>query len=153
MFQWNWYSASVKDWRVIDLYSRHYSSRKGGKNKSQWRNSGIAKPGEKIVLLTAPADALFVWTLQKYRQDNNFGVECSVFRNESQILSSTLILEAEQLALAKWQNFGQFFTFVDPVMIKSTNAGYCFIRAGWERRELSPKGLLLLTKQLTKTTF
>ncbi len=149
MFQWNWYSASVKDWRVIDLYSRHYSSRKGGKTKSQWRNSGIAKPGEKIVLLTTPANALFVWTLQKFRQDDNFGVECSVFRNESKILSSDLILEAEQIALQKWSNFGQFFTFVDPREIKSTNAGFCFVKAGWQRRELSPKGLLLLVKPIS----
>jgi len=52
-------------------------------------------------LLTVHCDALFVW--RKFLSaDRQVGVNCAIFRNESPILSSTLILEAERLAHARW---------------------------------------------------
>lgn len=132
----------------MELYSRHYSSAKSGKTKTDWMRYGINKPSENMVLLTTRADALFVWTVQKYRMDNLVGIECAVFRNEGNVLSSTLILEAEQLAIAKWTDARMFFTFVNPQKIKSTNAGYCFKCADWQPAGVSKGGLLLLTKAI-----
>lgn len=147
--EWHWYSANKAAPAVIDLYSRHYSAVKNGKSKVHWRNHGITPPAASMTLLTAGSDALFVWIQSKFRKDGLKGIECTVFRNESSILSSVLILEAEILALQKWRDQPQFFTFVKPSAIKSSNAGYCFMAAGWHREKTLPSGLVLLTK----TTF
>ena len=55
-----------------------------------------------------------------------------MFRNEGPILSSTLILEAEQLAWRRWPGT-RIYTYVCDPKVNSTNPGYCFLRAGWRR--------------------
>ncbi len=50
-----------------------------------------------MVLVTQDYSALFIW--RKFINDSGQqGINCAVFRNESPILSSELILEAELLA-------------------------------------------------------
>jgi hypothetical protein len=148
MFAWNWYTAKQTDYRVVSLYSRHYSAGKNGKAIRDWRGHGIGKPGQHITLLTSRADALFLWTVCQFRRDGLQGIECAVFRNESSVLSSDLILEAEGLALRKWADMPQFFTYVAPSLIQSSNPGFCFKKAGWKQVGKSPSGLILLTKQI-----
>ena len=141
----------VNDPRAVFLYHRHYSSLKNKSSTRQWLNHGIAAPGEKIVLMTADSLALFVWIRQRYTQNGQHGVNCAVFRNETNTLSSELILEAEILARKKWPGEDRFYTYIDPKRV-SSNPGYCFKKAGWkllkDRGEIikTTRGLLILEK-------
>jgi hypothetical protein len=140
----HWYGVSKRDPTAAAIFGRHYTAR-------PTRPSGCNQfvgPGETMVLLTANADALFVW--RKFIDHSGIeGVNCAVFRNEGPLLSSQLILEAETLARARWP--GQlFYTFVNPAKVRSTNPGYCFLRAGWKRSGFTAKRhLLILTKEAT----
>jgi hypothetical protein len=127
----NWFGASKRAPRVVGLYARHYSSKKNNKGIAEWLSFGITPPGAVIVLLTSDARALFVWLKQKYHANDQEGVNCVVFRNEGNVLSSTLILEAESFAWSQWPA-ERLFTYVDPKEVSSRNPGYCFKMAGWE---------------------
>ena len=80
-----WIRSTPFDPTCISLFESHYSARPNRPNR--WKR-GFVQPGEKIVLRTADASALFVWVLPRYRNDGQVGVECSVFRNEGKHLSS-----------------------------------------------------------------
>lgn len=140
----NWLRVSTRDARAVSLYLRHYSAGKNGK-RSTCYTAGITGPGESLVLLSELCDALFVWT-RCIRNDGETGVNCSVFRNESDVLSSDLIREADVLAWERWPNEERHFTYVDPGKIRpKRDPGRCFLRAGWEytgRR--STRGLVVL---------
>ncbi len=66
--------------------------------------------------------------------NNLDGWTCTIFRNTSAILSSTLILDAE-LALreADLEPCGPdgLITYVWDKRVRSSNPGYCFKRAGY----------------------
>jgi hypothetical protein len=142
----HWYGVSKCDPRAVILYSRHYSSKKGKKTIKDWRAHGITPNGESITLITSDASALFVWLKQQKRDDGQAGVNCAVFRNEGDQLSSTLILEAEQFAWGRWQG-ERLFTFVDPGEVRrKRDPGRCFIKAGWKRCGTTPRGLLIFEK-------
>lgn len=143
----NWYGVTKFDHRVVALYSRHYSSVKGGKSVRDWLEHGITPPGESITLLTPEGGALFVWLKQNARDDGQTGVNCAVFRNEvpDRYLSSALILEAEQLAWDKWPG-ERLFTYVDPKSVKGDGA--CFKRAGWKKMKTRSKGGLIILEKL-----
>ena len=139
----NWFEVRDGDIRLRPFFERHYSARKKSfRHYKNWRR--ICAPGEHLILLTPKCDALFVWVKEMIRNDGQIGVNCSVFRNEGKNLSSELIAEAVELAHNKWPQ-ERLFTYVDPAKIQSTNPGYCFIQAGWERLNgASPKGLVIL---------
>jgi hypothetical protein len=67
------------------------------------------------------------------------------FRNESQIQSSTLISQADAIADAVWPG-ERHYTYVNAKKIKSTNPGYCFLKAGWTRRGATQGGLIILDR-------
>lgn len=98
-----------------------------------------------MVLMTIGCDALFVW--RKFIDaSGQTGVNCAVFRNESNILSSTLILEAEQHAWQRWPG-ERLYTYVNALAVKSANPGYCFKMAGWSAcGHTKAKGLVILEK-------
>jgi len=98
------------------------------------------------VLITENGDALWVW--RKYKSDDGQeGVNCAVFRNESDVLSSILILDAETVAASRWPG-KRLFTYVNPKRIRSTNPGACFKRAGWKVFGRTKRnGLVILEKQ------
>lgn len=99
-------------------------------------------PGQKLVMLTENADALFVW--RKFESgDGQKGVNCSVFRNESAVKASLLILEAEQVAWARWPG-ERLFTYVNPRKLASEIAGYCFRRARWKSCGITKWNKLLI---------
>ena len=84
-----------------------------------------------MVLLRHDARALFVW--RKFLSDDEQeGVNCAVFRNEGDELSSQLIREADALADERWPR-ARHYTYVNARRIRSSNPGYCFIKAGWRR--------------------
>lgn len=124
------------------LYLRHYSSEKRPALADPRQFIG---PGETLVLITPAADAVFVW--RKFIDDCplGHGVNCAIFRNESRWLSSELILEAEEMALTKWPG-ERLYTYVNASKVRSTNPGYCFIRAGWRRCGITAGGLVVLGK-------
>ena len=122
------------------LADRHYSRRTPGARQ-------FAYAGRKLVLRDPAGLVVFVWMwpYPEMRMDGQDGYNCSIFRNESGRRSSEIILEAEEMAFDKW-GAGRVFTYVDPRKIRSTNPGYCFLRAGWRREGLSKSGLVLLAK-------
>lgn len=124
----NWYRSKDGNEHARTLFHRHYSYRPYADGREPKLFCG---PGEKMVLLTREADALFVW--RRFQSaDGQEGINCAVFRNESTILSSELILEAEEAAWTRWEK-QRIFTYVNSRAIKSQNPGYCFIRAGWQK--------------------
>lgn len=121
-----WHQVKDGNYFARDLFKRHYSYRpyKDGRKPKLF-----CGPGEKIVLLGKDGRALFVW--RKFKSDDGQqGINCSVFRNESNHLSSQLILEAEQIAWERWPG-ERLYTYVNARKIRSVNPGYCFKKAGW----------------------
>lgn len=109
------------------LFDRHYSRHHYKDGRDQSRFVG---PGERIVLLTPCARALFVW--RKFISlDNQDGVNCSIFRNEGAGLASQLIKSAMQIAWERWPD-ARLYTYVNPRAVGSANPGYCFKLAGWK---------------------
>lgn len=125
------------------LFNRHYSKyhyKDGRKPKL------FVGPGEKLVLITASGDALFVWRKFKDKSGQH-GINCAVFRNESKLLSSALILLAEQFASDRWPGY-RFYTYVNGQKIKSTNPGYCFKMAGWKVCGITKKRRLTILEKV-----
>jgi hypothetical protein len=147
--EFNWLPIKDGDPRAYALYRNHYSFNDYKDRRRQntaYRNRYlICGPGEKMLLLTQDANALFVWRKFIDRSGQQ-GINCAVFRNEGSLLSSQLILEAEELATARWGNV-RFYTYVNPLMVHSANPGYCFIMAGWKRCGITQvKKLTILEK-------
>ena len=121
-----WYLTSDGDEYCLELYERHYSCKTYADGRKRKLFVG---PGEKLVLRTWEADAMFVW--RNFVDDSGQqGINCAVFRNESQAQSSKLIQEADAIADAVWPN-QRHYTYVNAQKIKSVNPGYCFKKAGW----------------------
>ena len=129
---------------VRALFNRHYSRRhyRDGRTPSLF-----VGPGEKMVLRSPAGDACFVWRrfwpMGADRNGPHPGVNCAVFRNESDRLSSTLILDACRLAWQRWPG-ERLYTWVNPRAIRSTNPGACFKVAGWRRCGETKGGLIEL---------
>lgn len=134
----NWYAVSDGDPRARALFKRHYSYIPYQDNRERIaRTRKFVGPGEVMVLITLNCDALFVW--RKFIDDSGQeGINCAVFRNESDILSSELILEAEKLAQNRWPG-ERMYTYVNPEKVASSNPGYCFIKAGWNKCGITQK--------------
>jgi len=139
-FVGNWRGVKDGNQIALEMYNRHYSA-------YHYKDGRVRKlfcgPGEKMVLLTPDNKALFVWRkfIDKSGQQ---GVNCAVFRNEGNpILSSSLIKEAVKLARKRWPH-ERFYTYINPKKIKSTNPGYCFKAAGWNKCGMTKGGLIIL---------
>jgi hypothetical protein len=124
------------------LADRHYSRRTPGAR--QFCNSG-----RKLVLRNAEGTILFVWMFPDVtlRFDNQIGFNCAIFRNESNRLSSDIILEAEPFAVAKWGP-NRAYTFIDATKIRSVNPGFCYKAAGWKFCGYTKGGKHILEKHL-----
>lgn len=113
-------------------------------------------PGQTIVLLTPSNDAVFGW----WRPDPKSGIKamngldgwtCTIFRNESAMLSSTLVLDAELAIRECGYDCGPdgLLTYVWDKKITSVNPGYCFKKAGWKRAGRSADGKKTLLQKRT----
>ena len=130
------------------LHGRHYSKRRYRDGRDPAKFIG---PGEYLALLTPCARALFAW--RKFRDKcidqrtglPQAGINCCVFRNEGAGLSSDLIRAADALADERWPG-ERHYTYVDPREIRSSNPGYCFLRAGWQRCGRTKGGLVILER-------
>jgi hypothetical protein len=126
------------------LADKHYSREHRGSTK------GFVGPGEKLVLISPNGDALFAWLRQdpELRGDKIDGVNCTIFRNEGNDLSSTLINEAEDWARQRWPYVKRLFTYVDPAEVASKRPGWCFLKAGWKEVGQNKSGKLLLFEKV-----
>lgn len=116
------------------LADRHYSRKSKGA-------ALFVGPGRKIVLRNPEGTWVFAWRNALLRKDGQIGWECTIFRNESDRLSSEIILECEQYVE------GRKFTYIDTKKIRSSNPGCCFKKAGWKRAGISKdRRLILLVK-------
>ena len=122
----NWWERVTKfDARACELADRHYSRRKPGSGQ-------FMPPGQTIVLWTE--DAVWGW----WRPHPSSGLKsmngldgwtCTIFRNESAILSSQLVLDAERFL----PDVGPdgLLTYVWDSKVRSVNPGCCFKKAGY----------------------
>lgn len=121
------------------LADRHYSRRTVGARQFLYS-------GRKIVIRDARGDVLFGWMFpdEDKRMDGQTGYNCAIFRNESPRSSSSIILECEAIAFARWGP-ARMYTYVNPQKIRSVNPGYCFKKAGWTNVR-NPDGSLRVSK-------
>lgn len=123
------------------MYERHYSRRQYADGRRQIQFVG---PGQKVVLRTRRGDAFFVW--RKFIDDSGQqGVNCAAFRNESKVISSELVRQADAVADHIWPG-ERHYTFVRSEAVRSRNPGYCFLMAGWRRCGMTKSGLLILER-------
>jgi hypothetical protein len=134
-----WIVTNQGDQACRQLADRHYSRQTIGAPQ-------FCRPGRKLVLRTAQADAVWV-TWSGIRDDGLEAWECTIFRNESKHQSSLMIGWAEIATRSEWGNPPKdgIITYVDAAKVRSPNPGYCFKRAGWKQIGKSKKrGLILL---------
>jgi len=138
----HWIVGQDGEPELRQMYERHYSCyhyKDGRKPKK------FVGPGEHIVLTTPKRTALFVWRKFIDASGEN-GINCSIFRNESEILSSDLIREADAIADFIWPG-ERHYTYVRGEAVKSRNPGWCYICAGWSKCGFTKKGLLILERR------
>ena len=127
---------------AVRIADRHYNRQKPGTPQ-------FVPPGRCLVLLSEEKMALWVtsWPFAKYVKHNWAGAWInSLFRNEGNILSSILIEEAIAATIWHWKSPPKLgiITFVDANQIKSTNPGYCYQKAGFEKVGFTNGGLVVL---------
>jgi hypothetical protein len=128
LFGDGWIDVKDGNASALSIFRRHYSHKpyKDGRKPILF-----VGPGEKMVLLTPCARALFVW--RKFISgDGQDGVNCAVFRNEGAGRSSTLIDAACDCAWKRWPR-ARLYTYVNPRRIRSSNPGFCFLMAGFHK--------------------
>jgi len=143
-----WWLTKDGDATCLQLFERHYSA-------YHYRDGRIRKlfagPGQKIVLRTMAGDAMFVW--RKFIDaSGQRGINCSVFRNESQWQSSELIRQADRVADFAWPG-ERHYTYVRAEAIRSANPGFCYLKAGWRRCGFTKGGLIILERSPTEIFF
>lgn len=144
----DWWITKDGDEQCRQLFDRHYS-------RQFYRDGRQPKlfcgPGEKIVLRTWRTDAVFVWRkfidkcVDVRTGAAQKGINCAVFRNESDHRSSELIRQADAIADFCWPG-ERHYTYVDAERIRSTNPGACFKAAGWRACGHTKGGLLVLER-------
>lgn len=127
------------------IFDRHYSRyvyADGRKPKL------FVGPGEKTVLMQADGLALCVW--RKFISgDGQQGVNCAIYRNESDRMASEMLKDAMQIAWARWPG-QRLFTYVNPRKVLPTMErsrpvwGWCFYKAGWRFNGLTGRGLHII---------
>jgi hypothetical protein len=128
---------------VRHIFDAHYSRKRYADGRSPKLFVG---PGQKLVLMTACARAIFAW--RKFISgDGQQGVNCAIFRNEGAGLSSELIRQADAIADARWPG-DRHYTYVNPRAVRSPNPGCCFVRAGWRRCGVTKRNGLLILERL-----
>lgn len=135
------------------IFDRHYSRyvyADGRKPKL------FVGPGEKLVLMQADGTALCVW--RKFISgDGQQGVNCAIYRNESDRTASVLLREAMAMAWQRWPQ-ARLYTYVNPRKVKHTMErgrpvwGFCFYKAGWSFAGLTKQGLHILECYFNKET-
>lgn len=149
-----WMLSYRSDPSVLPLADRHYSRQHVGSNN-------FVPPGRCMVLkIPNYPEALAVWAThwpfaEYVRHAWKDAWICSIFRNESEYLSSELIIAA--VATTRWYyralelpSLGMI-TFVDASKVKhKRDPGRCFIKAGFNKIGETGRGLVVLQLPLHK---
>ena len=139
----HWIRSHRADPEVVPLADRHYNRQKIGAPQ-------FAPPGRCLVLKTPALDAFWItsWPFAQYVKHAWGGAWiCSAFRNESDILSSILILEAVEATI---EEFGEppdigMVTFVNKDKVRhKRDPGRCYLKAGFKYCGLTKGGLVAL---------
>lgn len=139
----HWTISHRADKEALPIADRHYNRQKPGTPQ-------FVPPGRCCVLLTADKKALWVssWPLAEYVKHEWAGAwVCSCFRNESETLSSLLIMEAVAVTRWVWGDAPPLgmVTFVDMTKVrKKRDFGRCYRKAGWKVCGETKGGLLAL---------
>lgn len=136
-----WRQVRRADPAAAAIADRHYNRQKIGAAQ-------FAPPGRCIILRHGD-QALWItsWPYADYVQHAWAGAWVnSLFRNESDRLSSNLIREAIAHTRSVWEPspFGMV-TFVDPAKVRpKRDPGYCYLSAGFSRVGTTKGGLIAL---------
>jgi hypothetical protein len=138
----------VAQWRCVErshpaaraLADRHYSRQTPGAQE-------FMASGKTFVLLLA--DERAVWgVIENLDPAGNLRWRCSIFRNESPVRSSSLIVAATRLTYRHWAGrlpSVPLTTEVDPRKTRrKRDPGRCFLRAGWTVIDPDRRGLVVL---------
>lgn len=136
-----WRLSNRADPLAVAIADRHYNRQKPG-------TSQFVPPGRCVVLLSEDVRAVWVtsWPFAEYVRHEWAGAWVnSLFRNEGAGLSSELIREAIAATCFFWDppELG-LVTFVDSAKVRSTNPGYCYLRAGFHKVGYTQGGLVAL---------
>lgn len=133
------------------IFERHYSKRVYADGRKPKQFVG---PGVKKVLMLADGRALFAWR-QHISDDGQTGINCAIFRNESEERASELIKQAVAIARDTWWPRERFYTYVDPRKVPPTMFrgypvwGWCFYKAGWSYVTVGKGGKHVLALEAT----
>lgn len=144
----NWYLSNRADPNAKVLADKHYNRQK------PWTKQFVP-PGACLVLLAGlpKANALWVstWPKAEFVQHAWAGAwVCNIFRNESNLLASHLILEAISATRYTWPDIPSLgmITFIDTRFVKpiyrrsKPTWGYTWLKAGFIYVGQTKKGLL-----------
>lgn len=137
----NWQVSNRFDKRALPLADRHYNRRKIGSPQ-------FVPPGRCVVLITKCESAIWVSSFPKPEFVRHAWAGAwvnSCFRNEGDILSSQLILEALSATKFVWGNPPELgmVTFVDAAKVRhKRDPGRCYLRAGFRHCGKTKGGLL-----------
>jgi hypothetical protein len=125
----HWIRTTKFDPHAVALANRHYTRRTPGSPQ-------FCPPGQTVVLILPTRSALFAWWRPHPKaglaaMNGRDGWTCSLFRNESSLLSSALILDAERALEGYSCGPDGLMTYVFDQKLRSTNPGYCFKMAGY----------------------
>jgi len=130
-FQGNWLITDRGDPEAWALADRHYTRQTPGARS-------FVRNGQSLVFVTRCGQAVWVSFRptpgKAERPDGRRVIENALFRNESVILSSALILEARALTTAIWGCPEEgLITWVKPSALraKNVNPGLCYKKDGW----------------------
>lgn len=143
-----WWATLDGDKTCLAMYERHYSAHEYADGRERTLFVG---PGEKLVLRSATGDAFFVWRrfidacIDERTGERQQGINCAVFRNEGSEVSSNLIRKADSIADRFWTD-RRHYTYVNQKKVRSSNPGFCFLRAGWRKCGQTKGGLLILER-------
>jgi len=124
-----WTRTTKFDPHCAALADRHYSRRTVGSPQ-------FMPPGQTLVLKAPEA----VWGWWRPHPDAGItpmngldGWTCTIFRNESSVLSSEMVWDAERALLEEYGEVGPdgLLTYVWDRKVASSNPGFCFKKAGW----------------------
>jgi hypothetical protein len=137
----NWELSYRADPLARAIADRHYNRQKVG-------SAQFVPPGRCLVLRTPNALWVTSWPYTRYVRHAWAGAwMCSAFRNESDVLSSTLIREAVAATRWRWPEIPDLgmVTFVNAAKVRrKRDPGRCFRRAGFEPVGFTAGGLVAL---------
>ncbi len=154
-----WSLTKDGDIRAFRCYANHYTYDPNKRRK----NTLFVGPGFKLVLIIPDPDdetnalAVWAWRLEKYRDDPQYGANCTLFHHDSArtgMKASELILAAEDWARLTWPFIPRLFTHIDPMQVRGYHDrkagemifGRSYRLAGWFDAGFTTNGLITLAK-------